>query len=75
MLNAVFAFPLCSVYCNTLLANLNARAYIRGETTTYNVDADLPLSSKRASDGTKGDKHHRESRVVSFRTSSEFLPV
>jgi len=37
----VFAVPLCSVYCNTLLANLNARGYIRGEMTTQNVDLQL----------------------------------
>ncbi|KAI9567067.1 hypothetical protein HD554DRAFT_2110190 [Boletus coccyginus] len=31
-LSLVFGVPLCSVYCNTLLANLNVRAYIRDET-------------------------------------------
>jgi len=39
LLNAMFSIPLCSVYCNTLLANLNAREYIRGEMTTRNVDS------------------------------------
>ncbi|KAG6372768.1 hypothetical protein JVT61DRAFT_7166 [Boletus reticuloceps] len=33
--------PLCAVYCNTLLANLNARAYVMGTETTFNVDLDL----------------------------------
>jgi len=70
LLYSVFAFPLCSVYCNTLLANLNARAYIRGETTTtHNVDVDLfPNVTSQVSDGTKGDKHPR---VVSFRMSGQ----
>jgi len=31
LLNVVFGIPLNSLYCNTVLANLNARAYIRGE--------------------------------------------
>jgi hypothetical protein len=71
VLYAVFGFPLCSVYCNTLLANLNARTYIRGDTTAYNTEADLFTSStSRASDGTKGGKHRSEPRVVSFRTSA-----
>ncbi|KAI9454600.1 hypothetical protein HD554DRAFT_2150087 [Boletus coccyginus] len=66
----VFGFPLCSIYCNTLLANLNARAYIRGETATLHTDAGLHTSStSRAFDGTGGDKH-RASRVVSFRRSA-----
>ena len=68
----VFGLPLCSVYCNTLLANLNARSYIRGETTTLNTDADLCTSStSRPFDGTGGDKH-RASRVVSLRRSGGF---
>ncbi|KAH0830142.1 hypothetical protein J3R83DRAFT_1490, partial [Lanmaoa asiatica] len=25
---AIFFIPLCSIYCNTLLANLNARIYL-----------------------------------------------
>ncbi|KAF8448801.1 hypothetical protein L210DRAFT_2627601 [Boletus edulis BED1] len=29
----VFGVPLCSVYCNTVLANLNARTYILGDMT------------------------------------------
>lgn len=67
----VFGFPLCSIYCNTLLANLNARAYIQGETATVHTDAGLHTSSiSRAFDGTGGDKH-RASRVVSFRRSGK----
>ena len=73
MLNTVFAFPLCSVYCNTLLANLNARAYIRGETTMHNTEADLFTSStSRAPNSTNADKHRSEPRV-SFRMPGEFL--
>ncbi|KAG9313205.1 hypothetical protein JVU11DRAFT_6664 [Chiua virens] len=33
--------PLCAVYSNTLLANLNARTYIGGGATTQFVDLDL----------------------------------
>ncbi|KAF8546536.1 hypothetical protein OG21DRAFT_1107881 [Imleria badia] len=70
-LSAVFSFPLCSVYCNTLLANLNGRAYIRGETTTHNVDVDIFTNvTSQVPDSAKGNKHPQ--RVVSFRTSSEF---
>jgi len=64
---AIFGFPLCSVYCNTLLANLNARTYIRGETTTHHTDVELfTISTSRASDTTKVDKYRRESGVVSL---------
>ena len=69
----VFSSPLCSVYCNTLLANLNGRAYIRGESTTHNADVDLfanTTSGFGVSDSNKGDK--RPQRVVSFRTSGGF---
>ncbi|KAI9574187.1 hypothetical protein HD554DRAFT_5812 [Boletus coccyginus] len=45
-LTMVFAIPLSSLYCNTLLANLNARAYIRGE-----------AASSPAFDDTRADKH------------------
>ncbi|KAF8555882.1 hypothetical protein OG21DRAFT_1507250 [Imleria badia] len=30
----LFGIPLCSVYCHTLLANLNARPHVRGEMST-----------------------------------------
>ena len=44
ILYVVFLVPLCPVYCNTLLANLNARVYIgnRGETTDYFTTSSLP---------------------------------
>ena len=69
MFYTVFGFPLCSVYCNTLLANLNARTYIRGETTTHHTDVDLFTTStsiSRAPDSPKVDKYRRESGLVSF---------
>ncbi|KAI9567062.1 hypothetical protein HD554DRAFT_2270339 [Boletus coccyginus] len=70
LFHTVFSFPLCSVYCNTLLANLNARAYIRGETTTTDTDAHLfTTATSQAFDGTRSSDKHRGSRVVSFRTS------
>ena len=33
-------FPLGSLYCNTLLANLNVRMYVGGGETTNIVDVD-----------------------------------
>ncbi|KAG6381791.1 hypothetical protein JVT61DRAFT_399 [Boletus reticuloceps] len=49
--------PLCSVYCNTLLANLNARAYVLGAGETQNVDLDLLVGhSSWVSGGSEGDK-------------------
>ncbi|KAF8546535.1 hypothetical protein OG21DRAFT_1107858 [Imleria badia] len=82
-LHAVFSFPLCSIYCNTLLANLNGRAYIRGKTTTQNPDGNFFMSSTlpMPDSVTNGDTRPQ---VISFRTSvmkSEghggmaFLPV
>lgn len=41
----VFGIPLSSVYCNTLLANLNARTYIRGGTTAPDTGADAVMMS------------------------------
>ncbi|KAF8128631.1 hypothetical protein EV363DRAFT_1451620 [Boletus edulis] len=31
-------YPLCTVYCNTLLANLNARSFVRGGTETRQLN-------------------------------------
>ena len=30
--------PITSLYCNTLLANLNARVYLQGEPSPYFID-------------------------------------
>ena len=51
----VFLVPLCPVYCNTLLANLNARVYIgsHGETMDCFTSPSLPVS-----DTTKPSKQH-----------------
>ncbi|KAI9454593.1 hypothetical protein HD554DRAFT_2150025 [Boletus coccyginus] len=66
-LNEVFSFSLCSIYCNTTLANLNARAYIRGETRAYNTDVDLFASSTLEMFDTTGcDKHRGGPRVVTL---------
>jgi hypothetical protein len=45
-ISMVFATPLCSVYCNTVLANLNARQYIRSETTGHNIDTEQVIGSR-----------------------------
>jgi len=75
LLNTVFTFSLCPVYCNTLLANLNARAYIRGEAMAYNADMDLFASTtSQAFDSTGDDKHRGGQRVVNFYTLGELSP-
>ncbi|KAG6375943.1 hypothetical protein JVT61DRAFT_2815 [Boletus reticuloceps] len=61
----VTMIPLCAVYCNTLLANLNARAYVMGTETTYNVDLDLFSGpSSRPPDTTQGDEQHGKAEIV-----------
>lgn len=35
---ALFDIPICSVYCNTLLANLNMRATIAGQPSVVEMD-------------------------------------
>ncbi|KAH0836833.1 hypothetical protein J3R83DRAFT_8610 [Lanmaoa asiatica] len=78
LLYAVFGIPLCSVYCNTLLANLNARAYIRGEATTPNVGVDPFTSPALQVSSTKTDKQCGEAKIrpsghqVGFRGPSWF---
>ncbi|KAH0836829.1 hypothetical protein J3R83DRAFT_8605, partial [Lanmaoa asiatica] len=65
LLYAVFGIPLCSVYCNTLLANLNARAYIRGEATTPNVGVDPFTSPALQVSRTKAGKQRGEAKIRS----------
>ncbi|KAH0830189.1 hypothetical protein J3R83DRAFT_1544 [Lanmaoa asiatica] len=48
LIYVVFDFPLCSIYCNTLLANLNARSYIKNQASTLNVGADLITDSRES---------------------------
>ena len=58
-LYGVFAIPLSSIYCNTLLANLNARLYmITGDGMTYNTGADsgLMIRSPMSSDTMAAEK-------------------
>ena len=58
-LYGVFAIPLSSIYCNTLLANLNARLYmITGDGMTYNTGADsgLMVRSPMSSDTMAAEK-------------------
>ncbi|KAI9574192.1 hypothetical protein HD554DRAFT_2165700 [Boletus coccyginus] len=54
LLTAVFGYPQSSLYCNTLLANLNARAYIRGE-----------AESSSAFNDTKADQQSGEVKFAS----------
>lgn len=46
MISTVFAIPLCPIYCNTVLANLNARQYIRNTTTGHTFDTDQIIGSR-----------------------------
>ncbi|KAN0088218.1 hypothetical protein V8E55_005275 [Tylopilus felleus] len=63
MIYAVFSFPICSVYCNTLLANLNGRAYLRGEET---VQMDMfKTSSLRVPNSTSNDQQHGQVMLIS----------
>ncbi|KAG9318042.1 hypothetical protein JVU11DRAFT_106 [Chiua virens] len=52
---SVFDFPLASIYCNTLLANMNARAYIKGQSTSVFASADLVTNSRGS--GSSNSKH------------------
>lgn len=57
--------PLCSVYCNTVLANLNAGAYFRGEALPHNTDTDwFTTSGSLAFTSTKGDNQGEEATMV-----------
>ncbi|KAF8448816.1 hypothetical protein L210DRAFT_3523197 [Boletus edulis BED1] len=49
----MFAIPICSVYCNTLLANLNVRVYFRGKMMEHSVD--LQVSEDRKTDAQSGE--------------------
>ncbi|KAH0828789.1 hypothetical protein J3R83DRAFT_3233 [Lanmaoa asiatica] len=68
LLYAVFGIPLCSVYCNTLLANLNVREYVRSGVTVRNVGVDLFTSSSsrpEVSDDIKTEKQHGRANIIS----------
>ncbi|KAG6381783.1 hypothetical protein JVT61DRAFT_389 [Boletus reticuloceps] len=50
---AMFAIPLCSIYCNTVLANLNVRVYCRDKMMGHSVD--LQASEDRKTDTQSGE--------------------
>ena len=59
--------PIPSLYCNTLLANLNVRSYLRGEALPHNVDMDLfanTSGSTRLSESVKADRLHENVGMV-----------
>ncbi|KAF8555072.1 hypothetical protein OG21DRAFT_1603108 [Imleria badia] len=66
LLYMVFCNPLGSVYCNALLANLNARTYIRGGKATHNAGADMAMMSLPVSDVTKAEKQSGETKSELF---------
>lgn len=49
LIYAVFFIPLCSIYCNTVLANLNGRIYIRDDKGDSNVELNI-LTTATGSD-------------------------
>lgn len=60
LLFVLFGFPLASLYCNALLANLNARSYIRGEGMGHDASADLvtmnsPVSGESMAENRSGE--------------------
>lgn len=58
--------PLCSLYCNTVLANLNARAYLGGRETTNINDLDLfANSSSQVSETAKTAEQSGVAKLVS----------
>ncbi|KAN0088240.1 hypothetical protein V8E55_005297 [Tylopilus felleus] len=60
-----FSFPLGSIYYNTVLGNLNARAYLRGDDTTNNVDLDLfRHSTSRVANTTQRNRWRRQRMLV-----------
>ncbi|KAN0082511.1 hypothetical protein V8E55_008306 [Tylopilus felleus] len=68
LIHAVFVVPLCPVYCNTLLANLNVRAYVRGEATAHDAGGDLFTSATSPMSNIPEIDRHRgleESNLVS----------
>ncbi|KAN0088217.1 hypothetical protein V8E55_005274 [Tylopilus felleus] len=66
LIYGVFAIPVCPIYCNTLLANLNARAYLRGEETAHDADMDLfSGSGLRVVNTSKGVKQRGQANSVS----------
>ncbi|KAF8130262.1 hypothetical protein EV363DRAFT_1167870 [Boletus edulis] len=65
LIYTTFVIPQCPVYCNTLLANLNARAYVGRGGTTHDDDSGLfttPLASLQMSNRTENDEHGGEGR-------------
>ena len=64
LIYVVFGIPLASLYCNTLLANLNARMYLRGEATTLqlNADAELGTVSSPVSGNTKVENQNGKTK-------------
>ncbi|KAF8130254.1 hypothetical protein EV363DRAFT_1584269 [Boletus edulis] len=65
LIYTAFVIPQYPVYCNTHLANLNARAYVGRGGTTHDDDSGLfttPLASLQMSNRTENDEHGGEGR-------------
>ncbi|KAF8435795.1 hypothetical protein L210DRAFT_3762595 [Boletus edulis BED1] len=67
-LHALPAIPLCSLYCNTLLANLNARAYVRDGEATPVFDNTNPEKQNEL----VFSSPHQKTTVVAFMDASRF---
>ncbi|KAG9315406.1 hypothetical protein JVU11DRAFT_4556 [Chiua virens] len=65
IINYLPYLPLCSVYCNTLLANLNVRAYIKGSGATHYIEMDLfSTTLPRAYESMEADEQQEASLSV-----------
>lgn len=59
MLYVVFGAPICSIYCNTILANLNARTYLLGNKTDAHTELFTTASWRVANTVTSDTQHER----------------
>ncbi|KAF8555073.1 hypothetical protein OG21DRAFT_955594 [Imleria badia] len=78
LIYVLFGIPLGSIYCNTLLANLNARSYIRGDPVVDNIGAELAMGSPGASSDPKtmiqsGDIKFASSPFMNIRKTTEAI--
>ena len=61
----MFGAQLGSLYCNTVLANLNVRAYVGGEETTNVVDVAPYRGCSFQLEITKTDRQHTSGEAMS----------
>ncbi|KAH7915084.1 hypothetical protein BJ138DRAFT_226298 [Hygrophoropsis aurantiaca] len=69
----VFDFPLCPLYCNALLANLNVRAYVRSLRQSLDTEMGVFTPSFVDHELRKGHEIKKLSAVVFTHTTSESM--